>query len=187
MSIEKITGRILQEAKDEAAVLTNAAREEAEARLAEAKAQAEALTKEMAAKAAQDAATLKERKSSVAELEARKLVLGAKQEMIEKSFAEAVKELADMPADKYLEFILDQLKGYTEGEVLLSAKDQKKLGEALAKKLSGTGLTVSKETADIAGGFILKKGNISANGSLESILDTVKKQITAQIADVLFS
>ena len=187
MSIEKITGRIMQEAKDEAAALTNAAREEAEARLAEAKAQAEAIQKDLAAKAAQDAATLKERKNSVAELEARKLILGAKQEMIEKSFEEAAKQLADMPADKYLNFILGQLKGCTEGEVVLSKKDLGRIGEALGAKLAGTGLKVSRETADIAGGFIMKKGDVTVNGSLESSLDAVRKQITAQIAGVLFS
>ena len=187
MSIEKITARILQEARDEAASLTSAAQKEAADRLAEAQAQAMEIASQMNAKAAEDAATLKERKKSVAELEARKLLLGAKQDMIEQSFGEAVKELAAMPEEDYLGFLKEQLAGYTKGEILLSAADKARIGSKLASLVSGSGLTVSEDTADIAGGFILRDGNVSVNGSLESLMEDVKKQITAKLAGILFA
>lgn len=186
MSIDKITARILQEAKDEAASLVAAAEKEVSERMAEANAQAIDIAAKGNAKAKEDAETLKERKKSVAELEARKLLLGAKQEMIEKSFSQAVRELADMPEKDYLNFLTERLAGYSKGEVLLSEKDRKAIGAKLAERLP-QGITLSKETADIAGGFILKDGQVSVNGSLESILDGVKKEITSQIAGVLFS
>ena len=91
-----------------------------------------------------------------------------------------------MPEGQYLDFLAEQLAGYERGEVILSAKDQAAIGEKLAARLP-KGITLSKETADIAGGFILKDGLVSVNGSLESLLDGVKKDITAQIAGVLFS
>ena len=186
MSIEKITARILQEAKDEAASLVSAAEKEVSDRLAEANAQAMDIAAKSNAKAKEDAETIKERKKSVAELEARKMILAAKQEMIEKSFGEAVKDLAAMPEPKYLDFLAEQLSGYEKGELILSAKDQAAIGEKLAARLP-EGITLSKETADIAGGFILRDGQVSVNGSLEAILENVKKDITAQIAVVLFS
>ena len=187
MSIENITARILQEARDEADSLVSAAQKEAADRLAQANAQAMEIAAQMSAKAKEDAATLKERKKSVAELEARKLVLAAKQERIEKSFSEAVKELADLPEADYLALLKEQLAGYTKGEILVSAKDKKRLGSKLKDLLAGTGLTLSKETADIAGGFILRDGSVSVNGSLESLLEAGKKEITAKIASVLFA
>ena len=186
MSIDKITARILQEAKDEAASLISAAEKEVSERMAEANAQAMDIAAKSNAKAKTDAETIKERKKSVAELEARKMLLAAKQEMIEKSFSQAVEELAAMPEGQYLDFLAEQLAGYERGEVILSAKDQAAIGEKLAARLP-KGITLSKETADIAGGFILKDGLVSVNGSLESLLDGVKKDITAQIAGVLFS
>lgn len=186
MSIDRITARILEEAREDAAVLTNRAGKEASDLLAEASAQALEIAATMSAKAKEDAETLKERKKSVAELEARKMLLAAKQEMIEKSFGQAVEELAAMPEGQYLDFLAEQLAGYDRGEVMLSAKDRAAIGEKLAARLP-KGITLSKETADIAGGFILKDGLVSVNGSLESMLDGVKKDITAQIAGVLFS
>lgn len=187
MSIENITARILKEAQDEAASMKEQARREADEALAGAKADAEKYASDMSAKAEQDAAVLKERKNSVAELESRKMRLAAKQEVIEEAFGEAEKALTQMPEDQYIDFIVSQLAGAERGEVLLSAEDKAKIGEKLAEKLSGTGLTVSEETADIAGGFILRDGKVSVNGSLKSILEAQKKQITAQVAQALFS
>ena len=187
MSMEKITARILQEAKDEAASLVAAAEKEVSGKLAEANAQAMEIAAKSSAKAKEDVEILKERKKSVAELEARKMHLAAKQELIGKSFEQATAELADLPVEETLAFLKEQLAGYTKGEVLLSAKDQARLGDKLAKLLEGSGLTVSRETADIAGGFILRDGSVSVNGSLESLLEAEKKQITAKIADLLFA
>ena len=187
MSIEKITARILQEAQAEADSLKKSAEEETAAAIAEAKAQADQIAADKAAQAVSDAAVLVERKKSVAELEARKMRLAAKQDMIEKSFTEAMKVLKAMPEADYLNFLQGQLKGFSEGEVVLNAEDKKKIGASLAKNLAGTGLTVSEETANIQGGFILKNGSVSVNGSLESILEGEKKQITAKIAQTLFS
>ncbi len=187
MSIDKITARILKEAKDEAASQVAAAEKEASAKMAEANAKAMEIAAEMNARARDDAATLKERKKSVAELEGRKLVLGAKQEMIEKAFAQAVEELANMPEKEYIAFLREQLSGFKKGEVVLSARDLERIGKKLAPILEKAGLTLSKETADIAGGFILNEGSTSVNGSLESLLEAGKKQITSKLAEILFA
>ena len=72
MSIESITARILQEAKDEAEHLKKQAEAEKDTLLAKAAEEAEAVKKETAAKAVEDAKVLGERRNSVAELEARK-------------------------------------------------------------------------------------------------------------------
>lgn len=187
MSIEKITSRILQEARDEAEALKKSVADEAAALVSQATQQAEAIAASTADKAAQDAATLKERRNSVAELEARKMRLAAKQEMIEKSFEKAMEELAAMDDASYESFLLAHLAPYHDGEVLLNEKDKARLGGTLADKLAGSGLTIARDTANIQGGFILRNGSVTINGSLESILETEKKQITAEIAKTLFS
>ena len=59
------------------------------------------------------------------------------------------------------------------------------LGEKLAARLP-EGLSLSEETADIDGGFILRDGNISLNGSLEAVLNAGKKELTGKVAGILF-
>ena len=186
MSIENITARILEEAKAEAEAVLGAAREEADKLMAEVKKEAETSSAAMAKKAVNDAKILKERKSSVAELEGRKMILAAKQELIEQSFAEAKKELALLPEEEYISYLLEGLKGFEKGEVLLSGKDRAALGEKLAARLP-EGLSLSEETADIDGGFILRDGNISLNGSLEAVLNAGKKELTGKVAGILFT
>lgn len=187
MSIDKITARILQEAKSEADEMTQQAKQEAAAQMEAAKKQAEAIEREMAEKAVTDAAVLKERRASVAELEARKMQLAAKQEMIAKSFELALEELTKMPQETYRKFLMAHLAPYDRGEVLLNAADKERFGQAFADEIAAKGLTLAAETADISGGFILRTGKVAINASLETILETEKKQITAQIARTLFS
>lgn len=189
MSIESITARILQEAKDEAENMKKQAESERDALLSGAAQEAETVKKQMAAKAEDDAKVLGERRNSVAELEARKLRLSAKQEMIDRSFEEAAKLLADMPAKEYQAFLLDLLAPYRTqpGEVLLNEKDRKAYGKALEEALRESPLAVAEETVPIQGGLILRQGSVSLNASLEKLMETQKKQITAEIAAVLFS
>ncbi|MCJ7835459.1 V-type ATP synthase subunit E family protein [Cuneatibacter sp. NSJ-177] len=189
MSIESITARILQEAKDEAEHLKKQAEAEKDTLLAKAAEEAEAVKKETAAKAVEDAKVLGERRNSVAELEARKLRLSAKQEMIDRSFEEAAAQLAGMPAAEYQAFLLGLVEPYRAepGEILLNEKDHKAYGKALEEALKDSPLAVAEETVPIQGGMILRQGCVSLNASLEKLMETQKKQITAEIAGVLFS
>ncbi len=189
MSIEKITARILQEAKDEAAAVVAKAQEERDALVAAAEEQAETIKVEAAKKAQTDARVLVERRQSVAELEARKLRLAAKQEMVEQVFVKALEELATMETEKYKEFLLTMLKPYADepGEIIFNERDREQLSSSLQKELAGGKLVIAQDVAKIRGGFILRRGSISLNASLEKLLENEKKQMTAQIAQLLFS
>lgn len=187
MSIEKITARILQEAQAEADALKKQAEEEAASVLAAAQAEADKITADAVAKAEKDATVLVERRKSVAELEARKMRLAAKQEMIDKSFDDSMKALRETPEDEYLAFLMEKLQDFNKGEILLGAADKARLGDKLQAKLAGTELTVSDETADIIGGFLLKNGNVFANCSIESLMHGEKTHIIGELAQILFS
>ncbi|MDD7024259.1 MAG: V-type ATP synthase subunit E [Oscillospiraceae bacterium] len=188
MGIENITARILQEAKDEAMKTQEAAAAEKAAMLEKAAQEAAKAASDISRKAEEDARILKERRHSVAELEARKMRLAQKQSTIEETFSEALDQMTSMDPDAYLAFLLKQLEPYREeaGIVSLNEKDYDAVGEKLKASLKGTKLTLGEEKAKIRGGFILKQGNVFVNASLEKILETEKKQITAQIAGILF-
>ena len=87
MGIENITARILQEAKDEAMKTQEAAAAEKAAMLEKAAQEAAKAASDISRKAEEDARILKERRHSVAELEARKMRLAQKQSTIEETFS----------------------------------------------------------------------------------------------------
>lgn len=189
MGIENITARILQEAKDEALKTQEAAAAQKAALLDKAAQEAAMAEAKMSAKAQEDAKILIERRNSVAELEARKMRLAVKQEVIEEIFAEAMVKVETMDTDAYAEFILRHLVPYCEegGVIALNERDYKNVRGLLEKELVNTKLSIGEEKADIRGGFILKQGNVFVNASLEKILESEKKQITALVAEILFN
>jgi V/A-type H+-transporting ATPase subunit E len=188
MGIENITARILQEAKDEAMKIKQASEAEKASLLDKAAREAAEIETEMSQKALEDARVLKERRHSVAELEARKMRLALKQSVIEETFAKAMDCMVSMDRGAYLEFLTKQLDAYKEegGVVALNAADHAAFGKELEAFFEGSKLTLGEENANIRGGFILKQGNVFVNASLEKILETEKKQITAQVAGILF-
>jgi len=96
--------------------------------------------------------------------------------------------MESMDLDVYAEFLIRQLGPYKEegGIISLNEKDYSRLADKISSEIAGTKLVLGEEKAKICGGFILKQGNVFVNASLEKILETEKKQITAQIAGILF-
>jgi len=188
MSIESITKRILKEAENYAAACKKEAEKAKSTAVKEAEDKVEGILADAKVRAEQDSKLLVARRESVAGLDARKMQLAAKQEMIDAGFARALEKLQNLDAKDYLKFIMSRLEEYKgqKGEILLNSADIKKIGESLAKELKGTDLTVSENAADIKGGFILKQGDISYNSSLEMLLEDEKEQMTAAIAAKLF-
>ena len=95
--IEKITARITQEAQAEIDRTLADAREQAAQITARYQAQADAEAASLAARNEKAAAEREERLVSVAQMEARKVALAAKQEMVEQVYRRALEKLRSMP------------------------------------------------------------------------------------------
>lgn len=188
MSIESITERIRKEAEAYAAERRAQAEAVRKETLDDARREGEVLRDRLTQEAARDAETLKARRQSVADLDARKMALAAKQEIIEESFAAAKAQLLDLPPEAYSTWIREQLASFGNegGEVLLNNRDRERYGAQLEKELAGTSLRLSAETAEIEGGCILRRGNVSYNASVEKLLNNVRAELTAEIAGLLF-
>ncbi len=185
MSIESITTRIQDEAKAYADEIMKSARAQADGLLDEARSEANRIKEEFEAAAKKDSKLLIERRESVAGLEARKMQLGAKQEIIKESFDRAVEKILSMGEDEYFTFLTSQLAAFTEGVILLGKDDLKKYGAKLAKEFAGK-LTVAEEPIGIKGGFLLKQGDISINASIEKLIEDQKEKLTGEVAKLLF-
>jgi V/A-type H+-transporting ATPase subunit E len=192
VSIENLTQKILSEAKVAAESSIKSAQERGDEIIGEAKLKAEAIIKETAEKAKQDKDTTKSRKVSSAELQARKMLLSAKQDAVKKSFDTALAKLKKMPEDKYINFLVGEILKIPncEGVIILNEKDKKSIGEKLVwvanEKLKEQKITLSNNTIQASGGFVLKNGNIEINSTFETMLSSVKDELTFEVANALF-
>lgn len=191
MSIENIIERILSDAEQEAKALLSSANREKEARLEKARRESGNIQKEMETKALLDAKLHRERRLSVAELEARKLALAAKQEAIAMGFEKALAQLSRMEPDRYIRLLADAVKatGMTGGELLFNPADRESIGQKVVDTVNAennAGVTLSSDTIEAKGGFVLRKGDVTVNATLETMLSAVKEQTTPEVVKLLF-
>lgn len=195
--INKIKERILEEARLQAEETVKRAEEEASEIINNAKKDAETRKKQILEKANLEAAEVKKRLKAVADLEARKQRLQAKQEVVEEAFMQTIKKLSSMPDDKYVSIITNLIINSAPNdtaEVILSDRDKKRIPsdfeEKVNKNLSSREnrgkVTLSKETRDINGGFILKSGNIEINNSFDAIIRMKRNEIETDVINSLF-
>ncbi len=193
--IEKITARIESDGRAETSQLLKEAEEKAAAVLSDyqAKAEAEAAS---AAEAGKEAAKRHaERLESAAHMEAKKQFLAAKQACLDEAFAKAQKKLLSLPDDQYAELLAKVAARASKSgreEILLNAKDQKRVGEQVVAKanelLRRKGkLTLSEETRDMEGGLTLRDGSVEVNCAFETELRVLRDNMAAEIAAILFA
>ncbi len=149
-------------------------------------------TNRLAQKAADDA---KLRILATARMDAAKAVLAAKHRALDAVFDKAKQDLLGMEDDEYKKFISAMIKSSIEtgDETIVVGVNEKRIDDAFIKKVNrelGTGfqgnILLSSERADISGGFILKRGDVSVNVSLEVLMQMAREELETQIAVKLF-
>ena len=163
--LEKITGRIAADAQAEADALLAQAQAQAEAITAEWEERARKESADILARGEVNASERAARLESVAQLEGRKLLLAAKQEMIGKAFDRALEKLLTLPREEYVELLASLCaKAAVTGreEVVFSPEDSVKVGkqvvaranEMLAKEVAPK---LPPEWTESAAGALLDK------------------------------
>lgn len=191
---EKIIAHIRADAKSQAdAVLAKAEEQAAQIRAEYDKQAAQVYADKVRAgtKACQDQMDSVQR---IANMEAKKTLLGVKQEMVSKSFEKAQALLTALPEEKYVAFLAAlAAKASVTGdeEIVLNARDREAVGAAVVKaaneKLGHGKLSLSERTGDFAGGLILSRGNVEANCTAELLVELCRGEMSAEIADMLFA
>ena len=190
--IERITRRIAGDAQEAADARLSQARAEAEQIAAQYRAQADAIQKDLAERGEKAAAEREERLISMAQMEARKVILAAKQETVNRAYDRALEKLCTLPEERYIEVLaglLEDASATGTEEAVFSAKDRKTVGQKAVDRANGKGkrhLTLSKDTADIRGGFILRGRNVEVNCSFETLVRLQKGQGSGDVARLLF-
>ena len=210
--IDKITQRIGADTQAEIDRILADAAAQAEAAADKFRTQAEAEDRDLLAKSERTAAEREERLVSAAQMEARKTLLTAKQEMVERAYQRALEKLRSLPQEQYVELLaalLVRASSTGREEVVFSTEDREgaakeaapelPLGDGVVANLlnkvaagvsafaQGTAmLAVSEETRDISGGFILKDGRIEVNCTFDALVRAEREQTAGEVAKLLF-
>ncbi|HHT53772.1 MAG TPA: hypothetical protein GX011_02410 [Clostridiales bacterium] len=218
--LEKITSRIIADAKADAKRLLGEAEKKSAEILAEYSARAEEVRGRLLADAEREATEIMSRAESAAAMQARNILLAVKSQLIDAAFSGAKSRILSMPDGEYLELLakllfsalLDQLETerinrelYGEVdlpvidsyEVILSAKDRERCGNALVERVrellqdkAAPGVTgklvLSNDTADIEGGLLLRYGDVEINCSISMLIDSIRSSVEAKVYRALF-
>ncbi len=185
-------------------------------------AQMEGDRKAILARGESRAAEREARLRSAAQMEAKKLELAAKQEMIDRAFDGAIDTLCNLEEKDYIDLLARlAVRASSTGKesLIFSQKDRARVGkqvvmaanEALASdvmpelpaslkgsklgSLIGTAvvklspaanLTLSEETRDLMGGFILSDGDVEVNCAFETLVRLQRDALEGEVAAILF-
>ena len=187
MSIEKITSKILDEAREVEKATLDEAKSSCDEILKDAKKRAKAIVDEMEKKGIAEKALIVERRNSVAFIDSRKVVLNKKQELITQCFEEAVDKIIGLDRATYLNLLiaLGKASGVTSGVLQFNEKEAKEFGSKIAKALGD--FTVSEEYGNMKGGYIMQAGNTFVDNTIESLVSENKTQLSAKVSEILFA
>lgn len=194
--LEKIVEQILEDANAEAENILSAAKQEADAILSKAESDAEKVKTQSDAKISIEKKSGEARAKSSSELKKRQAILKAKQEMIQEVLEKAYDTVLQMDDEPYFAMIEKMIEKFVlpkNGEICFSSRDIDRLPKDFAAKVEtiaktkGGVLKVSKQPAQIEGGFVLVYGGIEENCSFRAIFNAEKEQLADKVHAFLFA
>lgn len=195
--IENLKKRILKDDEEKAKQIENDAELRARDIVKKAEDKAKTILEDAKIKAEKDGISSMDRIIARAELDARNMVLAAKQEIIGNILDLARESINNMDSKEYTDFIHQLLLSSAETgeeEVIFSEKDKKRIESGLivavnaelkAKGKKGA-LKVSGDTRNIESGFVLKQGGVEINCSIDSQIRMLRDSIEGELAGLLF-
>lgn len=132
-------------------------------------------------------------RKSMAQLERRKRLLAAKQQVIEEAFQRALERLCGLPQEEQVALLARLAASASETgreEVLLSPDQREAIGRQVVERANalrpGSQLTLGPAAPEIRGGLILRQGAVDLNGTFPMLLRQRRAQWTGQVAAILF-
>jgi V/A-type H+-transporting ATPase subunit E len=195
---QKITQRIIGDARQTAEEQMAAAKAEAAQKLADVKAQADQILRRAQAEAASTETVQRQRKLSAIDSELRKEVLATRRNLMDRAFERALGKMAAAPAEKQVAFLAARVAEASPegiGEIMLTVADKAKFGDQLlqaakalyAQKGVQESIRLSDQPIRATGGFILKIGDIEYNFTYDSLVKMSRDEMEGQVASILFS
>ena len=196
MNAEQVVEKILSEARAEAEQIKAAAGEKcaaAEAELNSELADYEKQTQGLAEQAAEDK---KARMLATANMEIKKEYLAAKVALLDEVFGkvrERIKGLSDSEYENLISSLMTKAVESGDEQVIVGAAEER-IDHSLIKQVNRKlrpgykgNLSLAQERANIGAGFILKRGKIQVNVSIDVLLTEARDKFEMELAEELFA
>lgn len=193
--LEKIKERILEEA-----------RQNAEEKILQAKSEADSITKKAKDDALKEGKVVEEKSEaeilnyndridSSIDLERRRKILAAKQEVIQDIIEGAKVSFDKLPDEEYFSMLIKLVKNHIQkkdGEMFLSDRDIKRMPGNFQKEISeiaeyvGGKLSISPNPKNIKNGCILVYGGIEENCTIDALFEERRNYLSDMVQKMLF-
>ena len=131
-----------------------------------------------------------ERSRSVAELDARKLMLAAKTQVLDSVYAKTLEKLRNLDKEQYGALIFAMLENAKDGDVVIVSEREKDIvtKQSLADfaKKKGIKLTLADKFGDFDGGVIISENGVDNNFTLDVEVSILREQTETKIAKEIF-
>lgn len=190
MSKEAIVEKIISDGQKKVDAILKEAREKADEILAEAAGECKSYYDQSVYDTNTMVDDIIARGKTVAELDAKKLQLGAKAKILDAVFSGALEKLRSLDKKAYKGLLLSMLSNAEDGdEVIISARENNILTAADIKEYAakrGIKLSLAKELGDFDGGLMLRGKGIDKNFTFEVEVALLRDEIEMDIAKELF-
>ena len=194
-NINNLTSKIIKDAEDKKEVIIQTAEKEKIRILSKKQVEASTAEKIIIEKAEREAVSRKERIISGAKLQARNEKLEAKQEVIREIFESTIEALCNLSKDDFKEFVKESILNSDiigEQNIILNESSKKIINKTflavINKELGAKAIvTLSEETRNFKGGFILEKDGIEINNTFEALVNSLKDDLSIDVAIMLFN
>lgn len=195
---EKIKAKILEDAELKVSQILDQAEAEAQEIIESALKEAEQKRAEILKKGESDGREVYRRMLSEANLDGRKEILKAKQDMVEAAFSVAMDKLCKLSDKDYQKLLEDMAVDAAineDGEILLSEQDKKRVNKDfiknINKRVSSAGKTgkvvLSKDNIKTVGGFVLRYEGMEINSTFEVVFEVLRSRLENDVVKILFS
>ena len=194
MNASKVTEKILSDAQADAEKIKKEADEKETSEQAELAEQLDEYEKQTEVLAQKSGEERKMRLLAAARMEIAKDFLGEKRKILDEVFEQAKIQFTNLPDEEYRNVMAQLMKKATESgdEEVIIDKKEKRINDELInqvnQQLGNKGnLKLSEEKGNLVAGFILKRGKIKNNVSLQVLLEQARKELEIELAKELFS
>lgn len=195
MEAEQVIEKILSDARAEAEKITKEAEQkqsDEQAKLTQQLEEYSRQTEQLAGKAAENK---RQRILAAARMQIAKDRLAEKARILDEVFEQAQKQLNELPDEEFFELMTRLMLAAVEtgDEEVLVDTNENRIDQKFIKHLNrelGPGfkgnLRLAEQRQDIGGGFVLRRGKIKNNVSLEVLLAQARDALEVELAKELF-
>jgi V/A-type H+-transporting ATPase subunit E len=196
MEAEQVVEKILSEAKKEAEEIGRQSQQKLAKEQKQLEQELEQYKEQSAVLAEKAGKDKKEHLLSAARMEIAKQLLAEKRKILNEVFEQARQQFKELPKEEYIEITTKlMLKAVETGdEEIIIDTNESRINHKLIKEINrklGTGykgnLRLSDQKENIEAGFILKRGNIKNNVSLDVLINQAKNELEIELAKMLFT